>query len=244
MMPAKTASTIGGLKFGQPKDPSPTKAFGYLRVSSTGQVKGDGFTRQHLALQTYCAAHNTVLVRVFKEEGVSGSTENMDRPAWQELMLALHGNGVKTVIVEKLDRLARDLMVQETVIGDLKKHGFTLISTMEPDLCSSDPTRVLVRQVFGAIAQYEKSQLVIKLRGSRARMKANTGHCEGRKGYGHYEGEQAVLERMKSLHAAGLPYAKVASALNTEGLKPRTGSQWYPGGVRRILLAQGEATHE
>jgi hypothetical protein len=34
-------------------------------------------------------------------------------------MTALHANGVKTVIIEKLDRLARDPMVQETIIADL-----------------------------------------------------------------------------------------------------------------------------
>ena len=236
-MSKPTPATIGGLKFGQPKDPTPTKAFGYLRVSGRSQITGDGFTRQQIALRDYCAQHNIQLVRVFKEEGVSGTTENMDRPAWQDLMLALHGNGVKTILIEKLDRLARDLMIQEAALADLRKHGFTLLSTMEPDLCSSDPTRVLVRHFMGAVAQYEKSQLVIKLRGARARMKAHTGHCEGRKGYGHYEGEQTVLARMLDLHKASLPFAKVAAALNTEGLKPRTGKQWYPGGVQKIIQA-------
>ena len=30
---------------------------------------------------------------------------------------------VRVVIIEKLDRLARDLMVQETIIADLRKHA-------------------------------------------------------------------------------------------------------------------------
>jgi DNA invertase Pin-like site-specific DNA recombinase len=33
-------------------------------------------------------------------------------------MTALHANGVGTVVVEKLDRLSRNLMVQETIIAD------------------------------------------------------------------------------------------------------------------------------
>jgi hypothetical protein len=41
----------------------------------------------------------------------------MDRPAWQALTVAFLSNGVNTVIIEKLDRLARDLMVQESVIA-------------------------------------------------------------------------------------------------------------------------------
>jgi DNA invertase Pin-like site-specific DNA recombinase len=53
------------------------------------------------------------------------------------------------VIIEKLDRLARDLMVQETIIADLRKHGFRLVSVAEPNLMANDPTRILVRQMMG-----------------------------------------------------------------------------------------------
>lgn len=60
--------------------------------------------------------------------------------------MALHSNGVRTII-ERLDRLARDLMVHETIIADLQKNGFDLISVAEPDLMATDPTRILVRQI-------------------------------------------------------------------------------------------------
>lgn len=73
-------------------------------------------------------------MNVYREEGVSGTKESVDRPAWSELMTALHANGVKIVIIEKLDRLARDLMVQETIVADLRKNGFDLVSVAEPDL--------------------------------------------------------------------------------------------------------------
>lgn len=55
-------------------------------------------------------------------------------------MTAPHANGVKVVIVERLDRLARDLMVQETIVADLRKYGFELVSVAEPDLMANDPT--------------------------------------------------------------------------------------------------------
>jgi DNA invertase Pin-like site-specific DNA recombinase len=50
----------------------------------------------------------------------------------------------------------------------------------EPDLCSDDPTRTLMRQVLGAFFEYERSMIVSKLRSARQRMKARTGRCEGR----------------------------------------------------------------
>jgi hypothetical protein len=42
---------------------------------------------------------------------ITGTKETMDRPAWSEMLLALHGNGMRTIIIERLDRLARELMV-------------------------------------------------------------------------------------------------------------------------------------
>jgi DNA invertase Pin-like site-specific DNA recombinase len=174
------------------------KAFAYLRVSSKGQIDGDGFTRQLEAIKRYALAQGIRIVKVFREEGVCGATDLENRPALMAVLEALAADGIKLVLIEKLDRLARDLMVQETIIGDMRKRGFELVSVTEPDLLQTDPTRVLMRQIFGAIAQYEKAMIVAKLRGARQRMKAKTGRCEGRKPYGFYEGESTVLERMVS----------------------------------------------
>jgi DNA invertase Pin-like site-specific DNA recombinase len=215
-----------------------TKAFAYLRVSGKGQVDGDGFPRQLDAIRRYAAANGIRIVRTFREEGVSGATDLEDRPALMELLEALAANGCKLVLVEALHRLARDLMVQETIIGDLRKRGYDIISVTEPDLLQSDPTRVLMRQIFGAISQYEKAMVVAKLRGARQRMKAKTGRCEGQKPYGHYEGEEAVLERMRQLRTEGMSFDRVAAALNAEGTKPRSGERWWGKTVNNILSAQ------
>jgi len=52
-----------------------------------------------------------------------------------------------------------------------------------------DPTRVLIRQVLGAVAQFEKSVIVAKLRAARVRKRRETGRCEGRKPFGTRPGE-------------------------------------------------------
>jgi DNA invertase Pin-like site-specific DNA recombinase len=214
-----------------------TKAFAYLRVSGKGQIEGDGFTRQLEAIKGYAQAQGIRVVKVFREEGVGGALDLEDRPALMELFEALAANGTKLVLIEKLDRLARDLMVQETIIGDLRKRGFDLISVSEPDLLQRDPTRVMMRQIFGAIAQYEKAMIVAKLRGARQRMKAKTGRCEGRKPYGFYEGEAEALERMTVLRQQDMGFDRIADALNAEGLKPRTGERWWGKTVNNILSA-------
>ncbi len=51
------------------------KAFAYPRVSGKGQVEGDGFTRQLEAIKAYALAHDIRIVKVFREEGVSGTND-------------------------------------------------------------------------------------------------------------------------------------------------------------------------
>jgi DNA invertase Pin-like site-specific DNA recombinase len=214
------------------------KAFGYVRVSGDSQIDGDGFPRQMAAIKAYAKQHDIRIVKVFREEGVTGTKETMDRPAWVEMMTALHSNGVRTVIIERLDRLARNLMVQEATIADLQKNGFTLVSVQEPDLMSSDPSRIAFRQMMGVFAQYDKSQIVLKLRGARLRKRAKEGRCEGRKPFGFYEGEAAALARVKALRVEGLGFDRIAARLNQESVPTRTGKPWHGVVVNRILTGK------
>jgi DNA invertase Pin-like site-specific DNA recombinase len=216
-----------------------TKAFGYVRVSGDSQIAGDGFPRQVAAIKAYAKQHDIRIVKMFREEGVTGSKETMDRPAWVEMMTALHSNGARTVIIERLDRLARDLMVQEATIAELQKQGFTLVSVQEPDLMSADPTRVAFRQMMGVFAQYDKSQIVIKLKAARMRKRAKEGRCEGRKPYGHYDGEPEILQRMKALRATDMGFDRIAAQLNAEGVQTRTGGRWHGLVINRILTGKG-----
>jgi len=213
---------------------SPIKAFCYLRVSGQGQISGDGFNRQLIACQKYAIANGYEIVEVFREEGVSGTKELDDRPALSLLFAALEENSVKTIIIEKLDRLARDLMVSETIIADMKKSGYTLISTMEPDLCSEDPSRELVRQIFAAISQYDKKMIVLKLRGARQRKKLKTGKGEGRHAYGEKPGEADILNRILELSKNGMSCRKIAKTLNESQAPTREGGPWNSSTVAKI----------
>ncbi len=58
-------------------------AYGYIRVSSQAQIEGDGFTRQEQAIKAYAAKYNIKVESYFREEGVSGTTDETDRPAFQ-----------------------------------------------------------------------------------------------------------------------------------------------------------------
>lgn len=212
--------------------------FAYLRVSGDSQVTRDGFPRQTAAIKKYAVANKFKIMHFYREEGITGTRETMDRPAWRDRMTALHSDGLKTVIIEKLDRLSRKLMVQEAAIAEMEKHGFKLNSVHEPDLMSDDPTRIAFRQMRGVFAQYDKSQIVLKLRGTRERKRQQTGRCEGRKPYGDREGELEVIRQIRRLRSEGASYQTIAAKLNELGISPRSGRRWHPFTIRQILGRQ------
>ena len=221
----------------KPREENRLKVFGYTRVSSLGQCDGDGLTRQRQAITDYAESHEMEVVFIYQEEGVSGTVEH--RPALAEMMLSLeiNGHGITTIIIEKIDRLARDLMIQEAIINDFQKKKFKLISVYEgDDMLSNDPTRKLVRQVLGSIAEYEKKMIVLKLKLARDRIKALTGHCEGRKGY--KELNQSALLMAKFLRDSGKTYATIAEELNDSGHKAASGGKFTARRVQDMLRAE------
>ena len=97
------------------------------------------------------------------------------------MLQQLATDGAKTIIVELPDRFARDLAVQLAGHDMLKALGIAIIPASAPDFFTEDtPTAVLVRQVLGAIAQFEKASSVAKLAAARKRKREREGRCEGR----------------------------------------------------------------
>jgi len=214
------------------------KAYGYIRVSGKGQINGDGFARQEKAINDYAKAKGIEIVRIYKEKGVSGTIKN--RPALTDMMISLiqNGRGIHTVIIERIDRLARDLMVQETILDDMNKNGVSIISVTDGDLLENDPTRKLVRQVLGAIAEYDKEMTVQKLRGARNRKKALTGKCEGRKSY-HESNPELIAEikrlRRKPRNGKRLSIKKCVESLTTAGFKTATGKSFTVSRLENVI---------
>lgn len=216
-----------------------TKAFGYMRVSGKGQADGDGFDRQRIAIEGHAKTADIEIVQWFQDVQ-TGKDEWQDRPGWAAMMTAL--NGTRTVLVEKLDRVARAVLVQELILKDLEKREVRLLTSTGEDTSDESPERTMFRQLLALFAQYERASIVAKLRGARERMKAETGRCEGRVPYGQSnsngiirEGEQEALALMKQLRDAGHTTEMISLALGQKGFKTRTGSPWRGQTVAKIL---------
>jgi DNA invertase Pin-like site-specific DNA recombinase len=104
---------------------------------------------------------------------VKGTDAVNVRPGFAEMIAYMNSNGARTILVECASRFARDLIVQETGYQFLNQQGLTLIAVGDPDAFTSDtPTAVMIRQILGAVSQFEKASLVAKLAGARMRTRA------------------------------------------------------------------------
>jgi DNA invertase Pin-like site-specific DNA recombinase len=129
------------------------------------------------------------------------------------------GNGVRTIIVETANRFARDLIVQETGWKRLHADGITLIAADSPDqFVDETPTAVLIRQILGAVAQFDKAMTVAKLRGARERKRRKTGgKVEGRKSLTETAPEAVALARKLNEQRPRLSLRQISTELAAAG---------------------------
>lgn len=220
------------------------RVIGYLRVSTAEQVNGFGLDVQEAAIRQHCRANGLRLVRVLADEGQSGSNGLDTREGLAEALALAEGHKVDAIVVYRLDRLARDLLLQETLLARLREAGASVLSVTEPELDSEDATRVLVRQVIGAISQYERAVIRGRMMAGKAAKVAKGGYGGGRPRLGTKAAdgqlvadpeEQATLERARQLRADGLSLREIAATLEAEGLTPKAGGRWAPTQVARVL---------
>lgn len=219
------------------------KAVAYLRTSSKTNVGADKDSdkRQIAAIVAYAKVNGFDIVDTYYDAALSGADPVGDRPGFAEMLERLLSNGARTIIVESPDRFARDLMVQLAGHDMLKAKGISLIAASAPTFFLEDtPTAVLVRQVLGAIAQFEKAGLVAKLAAARKRKRIATGKCEGRKSLSETRPEVVALA--KSLHrkkpkGGQLSLRAVAAEMAAQGVLNERGAPFNHKSVASMLAA-------
>src|ERR1700719_4003504 len=167
------------------------EAIGYMRTSSAANVgEGkDSETRQRKAIESYAKRAGMVVIDWFYDGAVKGGDPIDTRPGFAAALARIAGNGVSTIIVETANRFARDLMVQEVGYAMLRSLGVTLVAADSPSSFLDDgPTSNLIRQILGAVSEFDKAMTVAKLKGARDRVRRGQGHCEGRKAYAARKG--------------------------------------------------------
>jgi DNA invertase Pin-like site-specific DNA recombinase len=211
-------------------------AVAYLRTSSATNVGADKDSerRQREAINAYAERAGFPVVQSFYDAAVRGTDAIDARDGFSALLRWCAEHDVKTIIVENASRFARDLIVQETGYAALKRAGFTLIASDDADAFTNDtPTATMVRQILGSVSQFEKSNLVAKLRGARDRKSAALGRrCEVKHGYDLTRPE--LVAEAQSLND-GRSLRAIAGELAARGYVTAAGKPFSASQVSRLL---------
>lgn len=213
-----------------------TPAVAYLRTSSATNVGDDKDSdrRQRDAVRRYARAAGLEIVHEVHDV-VTGEDRIEDRPGFATLLDYVEAHQVGIVLVEDASRFARALIAQELGVLALAERGLRVVTASGQDLTDTDdPTKVLMRQIAGAFAQYEKARLVAKLKTARDRRSRELGRrVEGRRGYADTAPE--LVRAARRLSRKEMSLREIAAALAVRGWTTSTGKLFSAGQVARLL---------
>lgn len=213
-------------------------AVAYYRTSSAANVgpDKDSQRRQAEAVESY-AKSRYVIASSFYDAAVSGCDPVDTRAGFSALLAYCEAHNVAVVLVENASRFARDLAVQLTGHALLQARGIELVPADAPTYFSDpSPTAEMVRQILGAVSQFEKAALVAKLRHGRDARREATGRCEGRKPV-----PQAVVATARRLARKSPKTGErrslraIAAELAALGHVGPSGAPYHAGSVRHML---------
>lgn len=226
------------------------KVVGYLRVSTDRQAEeGFGLDVQEQKVRGWAKAEGHKLVAIYRDEGISGSKGLGDRPGLADAVSAVLDGAAAGIVVPRLDRLARDLIVQEQALAEVWRLGGEVWSCSaaegaylsdDPD----DPSRKLIRQVLGAVSEYERSMVALRLRMGRKRKFDRGGYAYGAPPFGKRAEGKALIDDPAEMAAVGLicslredgkSYRQIVRALVVDGHRTKRGGAWHPKTVSSIV---------
>lgn len=214
-------------------------AVAYFRTSSAANVGDDkdSLKRQRETVLKYAKTRKLKIVQEYYDPAVSGADPIQDRPGFSQLLSYVTGNGARIILVENASRFARDLAVQIAGHDLLKDRGIELVPVDAPDHFTDEtPTAVMVRQILGAVSEFEKASLVQMLRKARDRKRAETGRCEGRKPVPAKTVREARRLRRKNPRTGKvLSLRKVANELAAMGYVAPSGNPYGAESVKRMV---------
>ncbi|NQU55250.1 MAG: recombinase family protein [Bacteroidetes bacterium] len=224
----------------------------YYRTSSNGNVgkEKDSKKRQQVECMGYAEKNNLNIEKEFYEQGVKGKDLIEDRQVFTEMLIFCEANQINTILFENASRFSRDLITQETGYRVLSSKGYKLISCDSPNAFIEDsPTSKMIRQILGSVSEFEKDNLVSKLKGARMRKreankakgiltKDGKGKCEGVKSYDEMNPELIKearrLRRKNPITKKRMPYRQIAEKLYGMGYSTRNGKTFALNQVVRF----------
>ena len=221
------------------------KAIAYVRVSTDEQASnGVSLDAQEGRIRAFCMAKEWELVSVVRDEGKSA--KDLKRDGLQGIMeqCRQRNKSFNAMVVTKLDRLTRSV----TDLGYLNKFFQThkiAFTSIDENVDTSSATGELYLNIVASISQWERKKIGERTKEALA-FKKSRGERVGTIPYGYrlgedgktlikVEEEQLGLSKIKQLRDESLSYRRVAEVLNREGVRAKSGGQWYAKTVRGVL---------
>jgi DNA invertase Pin-like site-specific DNA recombinase len=225
------------------------RLIGYRRVSTNGQVDRYGLPAQATDLRAYTQAGGYRLLRIETDDAKSGTLPADQRPGLVAALKAIESGEADGLLVPgDLDRLARELVVQEAILSQVWKSGGVTHTTTRGEIEPNDPDdpmRTAIRQFMGIFAELDRALIAKRMRNGRKAKAATGGYAGygspafGQRAVNHElitdEREAATAARMAAMRADGLSLREIAARLDSEGLAPKRGGAWHPVTVSRVL---------
>ncbi len=218
------------------------KSIAYYRVSTELQKEEGTIEIQKQKIKEFAAKNNFTIINEFSDNGLSGGLS--DRPGLKKMLEIITTTDAEFILIYKLDRLARDLYIQEGLIKEFNNSNKQLISTLEPDLDSNDPFRKAFRQMLGVFSEFEKAMIALRLEGGREN-KAKSGGWHGGKiyGYNNLEGNLIINEQeaktinlIFTLRKNKKSFKVIAKHLTELRIPTKRGKEkWGASTIRKIL---------
>lgn len=142
--------------------------YGYARVSTIGQSKGNSFEEQEELLKNNGA-------EVILKESYTGT--KLDRPVFDALINKLQPDD--TLIVTKLDRFARNSPDACHLIRTLVDRGIT-VNILNMGMANNTPMGKLMVTILSGFAEFERDMIIERTQAGKAIARTKDGFKEGR----------------------------------------------------------------
>ena len=146
-----------------------SKIYGYARVSTTGQYKQGNSIENQVEL-----LRNAGCTKIF-EETYTGTKK--DRPILKNLLKEL--NTGDTLVVTKLDRLARTAVEGVTLVQELLADGIN-VNILNMGMLENSPVGKLILTIMLAYAEFERDLIIERTQEGKEIAKKNPDYREGR----------------------------------------------------------------
>lgn len=218
------------------------RVIAYLRVSTEGQVDKYGLDAQEMDIRVYCSKNDMEIVKVLREEGVSGAKE--DRPMFNEIMYGdVCEDGIDAIVVAKNDRVARDINIYYYFKMQLKRKGIELISVAE-DFGEMGIMASFLEAFTLCVAEMERENITKRTSAGRKMKAKQGGYAGGRPPYGYRTVDRELViepreaecvKRIFLLRECGKTMQEIADLVNEAGYVTQKGLAFNCSTIQSIL---------